>query len=417
LRLVYVLKMFPRLSETFILNEILALEALGHRITVFSRLRHAEELRHGAFSRLRGAVHYIPVDEPGFPRRAHGAHAALRLRRPRAWREVRQHAVSRGHAAAWAKFLQAGIVAREALRLGADHIHAHFLSGNARVAKWASALSGIGYSLTAHAKDIYANPASARTLGRRLRQARGVITISEYNRAHLARLGAPPASLHVIYNGVDLDRFHPRHRRAESGAPPLILSVGRLVPKKGFSILVEACARLQAQGVAFRCAIVGGGEGESALKAQVRERGLERRVQVLGPRTQEEVVRDFYPRAAAVALPCVVTESGDRDGIPTVLIEAMAMGVPCVSTRLSGIPELIEDRVSGLLVEPGDPASLAGALQHLLSAPERCAALGAAARRRVESGFDLRANVRRLAEFFSRAAAPRQRLQLRSSAG
>ncbi len=411
LRLLYVLKMFPRLSETFVLNEILALEAMGHEVTIVSRLNHAERLAHEAIEKVRGAVHYIPEDAPDFGRRALRSHLRVMVRAPRVYYRTARHARTPASRAAWRKFLQAGVVAREALRIGADHMHAHFLTGNTRVAMWASALSGISYSVTAHAKDIYANAAGPRGVRSRLDAAAFTVTISDYNRANLAALSARPERIHRIYNGVDLDRFHPGARRPDSmtGRPPYLLSIGRLVPKKGFEVLIAACGRLAAGGEDFRCDIIGAGEQRGALQQMIESSGVGGRVRLLGARVQEEMLRDFYPRADALVLPCVVAENGDRDGIPTVLVEAMAMEIPVVSTSVSGIPELVEPDRSGLLVEPGDPDALAGALRPLLREPARRSRLGAEGRRKVEREFDLRRNVAALADLYRCYATGRRR--------
>jgi glycosyltransferase involved in cell wall biosynthesis len=206
--------------------------------------------------------------------------------------------------------------------------------------------------------------------------------------------GAP---LHVLYHGTDLGRFSFLAHTAEPGR---ILSIGRLVPKKGFDVLIEALRILAERRVDFTCEIVGSGPLREPLESAVQAAGLAERVSFRGARLQHEIV-DAYRRASLFVLAPVMTEDGDRDGIPNVLVEAMACGVPVVSTRLSGIPELIEPGVDGLLVEPNDPGALAKAIERLLTNATLAHALGAAARCKVEASFDLSRNTRRLAAWLN----------------
>ena len=211
--------------------------------------------------------------------------------------------------------------------------------------------------------------------------------MSDYNRDYLTRTyGSAAAHVHRVYNGLDLEEF-----RFESPAerPPRIAAVGRLVEKKGFMDLVEACAILRDRGLAFCCEIVGTGPLEPALQAQVQRLGLQGRVQLLGPRPRSEVI-EHMRGAAVLAAPCVVAADGDRDGLPTVLLEAMALGTPCVSTEVTGIPELLLPSEAGLAVPEHDPPALAAALERLLADADLRVRLARHARRRVEAEFDIR---------------------------
>jgi glycosyltransferase involved in cell wall biosynthesis len=256
--------------------------------------------------------------------------------------------------------------------------------------------------VTAHAKDLYTT--LPRNLRIRARAAKFVITCTRFNAAHLAGVlsqslpGAPHKGegIHVLYHGTDLKRFAPDRSGVEADR---ILSVGRLVPKKGFRDLVDALALIDTKGLRVRADVYGGGPLRDELEARVDGLGLEGRLTFHGARLQDEIIA-AYRRAAVFVLAPVVTDDGDRDGIPNVLVEAMASGVPVVATRISGIPELITDGIDGLLVREHDPAALAGAIERLLRDPGLAARLGRAGRVRVEREFDLVANTRRLRALF-----------------
>ena len=221
-----------------------------------------------------------------------------------------------------------------------------------------------------------------------------MVTVSDFNKAYLENLiGDLPSDIRRLYNGVDLNRF--RVGNEEDRRPDLILGVGRLVEKKGFDVLIRACDLLVKWGVDFRCQIIGKGSERERLKALIAELGLDDRVALLGPRPQDEVA-EAYRRAAIFALPCIVGSDGNRDGLPTVLLEAMASGLPAVSTSLTGVPEIIDDGINGLLVEPEDVEELARALAALLKDESLRREMGRAARRKVEEVFDVHKNVAQL---------------------
>jgi len=395
-RIGYVLTVYPRLSETFVMNEVAGLERLGLEITIFSQKPRAAG---GPPVPLATRAPVVVLSGCGGWERLRAFAAALRdhlhllATRPRRYLSLLRWAWERGNLAALKKFWRAGRVARECERRHIDHLHAHFLSGNTRVARIAAALAGRTYSLTAHAKDIYATGLSESKLERRIGGAAFAVTVSEHNRAHLARL-AGPERLVVIRNGVDVARigFRPERRGAR-----IVLAVGRLVPKKGFAVLVEAMARL---GPADRAWIVGDGPEAESLSALVAARGLGGRVELLGARPHGEVL-ELMGLASVLAVPSVIAADGDRDGLPTVLPEAMAAGLPVVAAATTGIPELVIDGVTGLLVEPGDAGGLARALASLLGDPGRAVALARAARAKVEAEYDLGRNVALLGERFA----------------
>lgn len=389
LRIGYVLKMFPRLSETFVLNEVLELERRGVELVVFSLRKPDEGRFHPQLSRLRAPVVYL---EDVASRKGLAALAqswpALRPQRDQAW-EVLDRAFAQPDTQALELLLAAAVVAGQAREHSLRHLHAHFATWPTTVAYFASRLSGLGFSFTAHAKDIYLNGVDGAWLQEKLAAARFVVTVCEFNRRHLLSRfpGLPPEAVRVVYNGVDLDLFAPEASRPRE--PGLVVSIGRLVPKKGFDVLLDACAILRRRRFPLRCAIVGEGPERARLEGRIGERGLSDSVELLGARTQAEVL-DCLKQASVLALACVEDGDGNRDALPTVLLEAMGTGCPVVSTALTGIPEIVDSGRSGLLVPPGDPAALAEALAGVLSSPALAADLAGQGRRRAEERFDLR---------------------------
>jgi colanic acid/amylovoran biosynthesis glycosyltransferase len=411
-RVGYVLKMFPRFSETFILSELLELERQGTEIEVFSLRPPADGCVHGDLGRLRARVHYVPqarwTNTPTLVR----AHLRIAVRRPLAylpdfWRALRRR---RGP---WRDFVQAGWIATQARSARIEHLHAHFASIATSVALHVQRLAGTSYSFTAHAKDIFIDGVDPRDLRRKLGSARFAVTVSDYNLRYLGPLDERGALVR-IYNGLDLDQFS----FAGTGGvgtdgvgtspvePPLILAVGRLIEKKGFADLVRACALLREQGLRFRCRIVGSGKLEADLRRLIDELDLAGLIHLVGPMTREELI-ELLPRAAAFAAPCVVGCDGNRDGLPTVLIEAMARGVPVVATDVTGIPELVRDGETGLIVPQHDPAAVADALQRLLTDRALACRLAGAGRATVEERFNLSHNVARLRSLLLDTAAAR----------
>ena len=397
----YVAKVFPRTSETFVINELRALEELGENPVVFSLHRNPATVTHAILADLRAPVEYVDdveVEDRDVRR------AAERLARELAIPEN-----DRGRLLPRKYVRLAVALSRLAERHGVRHLHAHFASRSGHVAALASILLETGYSITAHAKDIYHRDVDRDLLAWKIRHARFVVTVTEFNHRHLLELlgrDDPRAGSVVrLYNGVDLQRFAAARRR--TGGVPRIVSIGRLVEKKGFGILLDACAKLRERSVPFHCEIIGGGDLEQDLRRRVSAHQLDDLVTLTGSLTTEAVAERLH-EAHVVALPCIVGEDGNVDALPTALLEGMACGLPLVSTRLSGIPEIVIDGENGLLVEPGDSDGLAAALAAILSDPARATAMGEAGRRRAESHFDLRRNVAELAGMFRRCYAAEQ---------
>ena len=427
-RVGYVVKRYPRYSETFIVAEIAAHEAAGLEVEIFSLRPPNDTHFQEAIARVRAPVHYLHTE--GVKAASHlwaalqDAAAVL----PGFWSELEaaggEDALAVHHAA---------VLACAVRRTAIEHLHAHFAVATATVARLASRFAKVPYTFTAHAKDIFHASVRPEALRRNLSEAATAITVSDYNRDYLVQTyGAAAARTHRVYNGIDLQQFpyaSPERR------PPRIAAVGRLVEKKGFADLVAACALLRDRGLAYRCDIVGTGPLELALRALMQRCGLEDRVQLLGLRPRSDRLRveragngarlfRFYqdairvqlvglrPRsevvahirdAAVLAAPCVIGSDGDRDGLPTVLLEAMALGTPCVSTDVTGIPELLQGDESGLVVPQHDPAALAAALERLLTDPALRVRLATCARRRVEAEFDIRRTAGQLRAVFREA--------------
>jgi colanic acid/amylovoran biosynthesis glycosyltransferase len=394
----YILKMYPRFSETFILNELLELERQGVTLRIFSLREPDDGIFHGEVALVRGDVTYIQWRRVLTVARAH---ARVFRRSPARYARTLLLALRRRRVTSVKYFVKAGVIADHVQREGIGHVHAHFASSAASVALDVHRLTGVPYSVTAHAKDIYRHDLDLDYLRAKLDQARFAVTVSDYNRDHLSRLGA--RNVVRIYNGIDLRRFAPNGGSADE--PPLVLAVGRLVEKKGFDVLIRACGLLRADGVRFRCRIVGKGELEDALQTLIAALDLEQHVELLGPLPREQLL-ELFPRASVVAAPCLVGSDGNRDGLPTVLTEALALKIPVVATPVTGIPELVEDGRTGLIVPERDPAALAAAIRRLIHEPETARRLAEAGRARVERDFDLHVNVRELRTLFEGAVTP-----------
>jgi colanic acid/amylovoran biosynthesis glycosyltransferase len=396
----YVLKRFPRISETFIAAEILELERQGGHVTVFALSDPKEPYRHAFLAGLAARVVYLPHRPARQPVRT--ARALWRILRasPRGWLLAARASLWPPRLTGARRLLQATVLWDEMTRARVDHAHAHFATAAARIANLAWRMGGPTYSVTAHAKDIYHREVKPDHLRDKLGHATFVATVSEANRRYLDSLVADRTRLHVVPNAVDLRRLgEVGERRREEG---LVLSVARLVEKKGLPDLVEACALLRARGLEPRLEIAGDGPLRSELERGAREAGLEATFH--GALPHEQVI-GLYRRAAVFCLPCVVASTGDRDGLPTSLLEAMALGVPVVTTGVSGLSEAVVPGVTGLVVPEHDPEAIADALARLLRDPDLGARLAAAARERVEEQFDLRVSVARLRALLEESCA------------
>ncbi len=377
----FLVKTYPKLSETFVLEEILGLERLGVKLHIFSLNPPSDDAVHSGFDNVVANVTYLPQNYWSLASVA--AQFAQALRHP--WRYLNSlaFALTRGERGGLRDFLRAGVLAEKMRALNIAHVHSHFISEPTGVAELTSRLSGVSYSVSAHAKDIYLSQPSV--LRRKLERAKFTVTCTCYNRNHLHAI-APKAIVQRMYHGIDLERFDGASD-ALKAAPPLVLSVGRLVEKKGFATLIQACLALNLKGLSFRCEIVGYGSEQKNLQDQIDSFGLGDVVVLIGKMTHAALIAR-YRQATLFVLPSQIAEDGDRDGIPNVLLEAMAMELPVVSTDVSGIPEVVQSGRNGLLVPPKNASALAEAIGELLVDSKLRGRMGKEGRHVVETMFD-----------------------------
>ena len=389
----YVLKRFPRLSETFVLREILGLEEAGERVLVEALLPPETQPRHPELDRLQAPVRYLPRSPQRRDPGVRSVHLRVAARAPLRWAGAALRAQRLG---TWRRFVQAGLTADRIRRERVRHVHAHFATAASEVARDAARLAGVPFTVTAHAKDVFAAENAPR-LRRRLGDAAAVVTVSAYNAAHL-RERLPGVPVVHVPNGVPLG--------PASGPDPAgpVLCVARLVEKKAVDVLVEACARLSREPDPPRVEVIGTGPLRYDLDQLVAALGVRHLVTFRGALPSDEVAA-AYARASVAVLPCRIAADGDRDGMPTVLVEALARGLPVVSTDVVGIPELVEHGVTGLLVPPDDPDALAAAIAKLVADPALAATLGRAGRARVAERFDPAAATAALRAVFGGAAS------------
>jgi glycosyltransferase involved in cell wall biosynthesis len=371
-------------------------------LALFALERPRETRFHPITSQVKARVRYLPDSFLWHPLRLLRAHLDLVVRHPRHYADVLRFLWRRPEAGRWPNLLQAGYLACRLQKLGITHLHAHYASTPAGVAELAHLLTGIPYSISAHAKDIYLS--APEVLKRKMQRARFVITCTEYNRQVLSALSANGVPVHRMYHGLETQRFQPADEPVASApAPrPTLLSVGRLREKKGFPCLLQACHLLKTKGYRFRCQIVGYGPQQAHLEQLIATLDLGDTVVMLGRLTHDKLL-ELYRQATLFVLPCQIAEDGDRDGIPNVLIEAMAMQLPVVSTAVSAIPELVEHERNGLLVPPQHPQALADALARLLEHPSLRQELGKAGRQKICQQFSLHQNVAAIRTLFTDA--------------
>lgn len=408
-RVIYIVRSWPRLSQTFIVNEVLALERRGVDIEIFAMTRSGESLTQPQVAAVRAPVTYLD-DRGAVGRRRVRDRLAVALREPRRYASTALYAwrnpdLSSGYATATTMqcFSHAVRIARHVATLKRNgipvaHLHAHFIHDPGLVGLFTSRLSGLPYSVTAHARDLYQIP--RRSLTVRSHSARALLTCCEHNMDYLRK--ALPASgaghVQVIRHGVELSRFSPKDP-GPAGYGARLISIGRLVEKKGYPDLLQACAQLAANGTAFSLVVYGDGPMRTQLEELRDELGLAGVVEFAGEHDSAVIV-DALRAADVFVLTSFVTDDGDRDGVPNVVVEAMACGLPVVATTVGGIPEAVEHRSNGLLAEPHDIPTIASHLAELLGDAAMRRQFGKEARRTVETGFDVDAAARELSGVF-----------------
>lgn len=402
-RVAYMMSWFPAVTETFILYEILELERLGVHVEVFPLFGRHGTVSHPGAGKLIARAHYRRM----FSWALLSAQLSWLWHSPLRYLGAWWMALS-GNWRSWGFLVRALVVipkamlfAREMQRLQIEHIHAHWATHPTLAALVIQRMTGLNFSFTCHAHDLFMD----RTmLDQKLAAASFAVTISEFNRKMLSDLYGEEAArkIIVVRCGVDQDIFRPRPR-ARTSQVPIILCVASLRDYKGHSHLIEACRQLKEAGTRFRCLLVGDGPLRKQLEAEAAAAGLQAEVEFLGSRRRNEVAA-LMARADVVVQPSVVAASGQMEGIPVSLMEALASEAPVVATRISAIPELIRDEETGLLVPEKDPRALCVALLRVLSDRNLAQRLGRNGRRWVLQHFNLRGNVVRLAE--SLAAMP-----------
>ena len=397
-----ILKGYPRISESFISNEILLFEQMGLKIRIFSMRRPREPFCHDSVRRIRARVDYLPTELfLDFPRLLPPA-ALLAVREPRRFlAALRQAAVrfERTRNLGTVKhLLQAAYLVNHYLRRSPEvvHLHAHFAHSPTSVALFAGLLGGPDFSFTAHAKDIYtSDPGQLRE---KINLASLVVTCTEYNKQFLRRLAPDSATpIHCVYHGIDLGLFNGAVSERRTPRPPYrILSVARLTAKKGIPTILKALAILRDKGIDFEYTLIGDGDDRETIFRLMAKLGLLDRCRWPGTMAHDQVIGEFA-RADLFVLGCEVAPDGDRDGIPNVLVESLAMGLPAAATRVSSLPEIVRDGDTGLLVPPGDPPALATAMLRLLSDEALRDRVIGQGRRLVHTDFDNRQLIRQLA--------------------
>ena len=395
LRVAYVFERFPSFGQTFCYREVAELERQGAEVTVFSIRRPTGEPRQDWNDDLVGRVRYLP-DEPELVKEIDRA-ARSRQLPEQACRALRDW----DRQTDFLRLYQAAHIGLQLRKQGIERVHAHFAGMAARTAYWINQFFGIGFSVTAHANDIFAPRNFAVGLTKIFDAATAVVTVSDFAVARLQeQFPQDHAKIHRVYNGVHVADFAPADFNS---SPPLIVSIGRLIEKKGFADLVEVCRLLREQGTEFRCEIIGDGPLEAALVAQIAAVQLSDRVRLSGPRAQSEIAGRL--RAANVfSLPCTREADGGMDNLPTVIMEAMAAGVPVVSTAVAGVPEMVVHNVTGELVAPGDIPALAAAIARLISDRRLAATYGENGRARAAEKFSIENNVRALSSVLQQRA-------------
>lgn len=388
----YLFARFPSFTQTFCYREVMEMRRQGMTPPIYS-IRVPDDIPADCPEEIKRAVCYLP-DDVAIVDEIKTLRDARKLQR-----NVKDTIAGWGKRPDKLRAFTAAWLGPVLLKQGIRHVHVHFAGIGARTAYWLKKFHGITYSFTGHANDIFCSTDFPVTIADMVREATFVVTETNFSRDWLrARYPDAATKIHRVYNGIDLSHF-----AEPDPAPgkPRILSVGRCIEKKGFADLIDACAILRDRGLDFECSIVGSGPLEDALRARVVERGLEGVVVLTGPKPQEEV-RALLARARLFVLACATEADGGMDNLPTVIVEAMAAGLPVVSTRLAGVPEMVDHGVSGLLVGEKDPVGLAAAMEEILLCLEKGMQFGARGKALAAERFAANVTTSQLKEFLGR---------------
>lgn len=391
-RFAYLFERFPSFGQTFCYREVAELDRQGITPPIFSIRNQKDEPPQDWDPHIVGRVHYLPEEKE----------LLEEIRRTSKKRKLNPEIAAAleewGRRTDFLRLYQAVYVGLRLREMGIGHVHAHFAGMAARTAFWINEFFSISFSFTAHANDIFAPRGFEIGLDKLIDRARAIATETDYAAQFLReRFPLRADRVQRIYNGLDLGVFDRAHF---SSTPPLIVAVGRLIPKKGFGDLIRACSLLAESGSSFRCEIIGEGSLKDELRARIERLDLEGCVMLSGAKPQPQI-RQRLSAANVFVLPSVIDPDGGMDNLPTVIMEAMATGLPVVSTNLGGIPEMVVEHETGFLVRPGDVESMADAIQKVITDHSLAATLGQAGYHRAQSFFSIQRNVRELYELLA----------------
>ena len=390
----YLFERFPSFGQTFCYREVAELDRQDITPPIFSIRNPKDERPQDWDARIVERVHYLPGEEQ-LLREVHRASKKGKLAA-----EIIGALDKWDRRTDFLRLYQAVYVGLRLREMGIRHVHAHFAGMAARGAFWIARFFPVTFSFTAHANDIFAPRNFEIGLDKLVDAARIIVTVTDYAARFLReRFPNRADCIYRVYNGLNLAEFG---RTDFSSTPPLIVAVGRLIAKKGFADLIRACGLLTEGGKPLQCEIIGEGPLENELRAQIEQLDLQNRAALSGAKPQREV-RQRFAAASVFVLPSVVDPEGGIDNLPTVIMEAMATGLPVISTNIGGIPEMVVENETGFLVQPGDAAALAGAIEKLINDRPLAQRLGQAGYSRAQRLFSIEKNVRELCALINTA--------------
>ena len=389
-RFAYLFERFPSFGQTFCYREVAELYRQGLTPPIFSVRRPKDEPLQDWDKTLVDRVQYLPEEAELVPE------IDRLMKRKKVGREIVGAVTEWGRRSDFLRLYQAVYIGLRLKEVGIDRVHAHFAGLAARTAFWIKKFFGVPFSFTGHANDIFAPREFEIGLDQVIASATAIITESDYA-AHFLEQRFPESAskIHRVYNGIDLSEFEAAKL---FGTIPSIVGVGRLIEKKGFGDLIEACALLKDRQCDFHCQIIGEGPLEENLRTEIEKLGLQKNVVLAGPLPQQQI-RSQLANATFFALPCIAEKSGGMDNLPTVIMEAMAAGLPVISTPIGGVPEMVVDNETGFLVPPGSPAALAEAIEKVIVDLSLARKFGQAGLARAQKLFSIERNVRELLGF------------------
>ncbi len=405
-----VLKGYPRISETFISNEILLLERMGIGVRLFPMRHPREDFCHASVKEIQARVDYLPTYLLSDLHILLYHNILLALKKPSAYAKAlaltAKRVLRKRKIATLKHLLQAGYMVNRFLLNSPEikHIHSHFAHSPTSVAMFAASLSGLPFSFTAHAKDIYtSDPAQIRE---KIDLASFVVTCTHYNKQYLTQISqGSKTAIHCVYHGIDVKLFSETHRGNRAAKEPYsLMTVARMTEKKGLPTVYAALKILQDKGLAFNHTLVGDGDDRDDILQLIQHLGLQNNCRWAGTQTHNEVLERFR-KSDLFILGCEIAKNGDRDGIPNVLVESLAMEVPAVATTVSGVPEILENNTTGLTVPPSDPERMADAIFTLLTNESLRVRVKKRGRQKVIDEFDNKKHIEKLAELYRKALA------------